>query len=114
MQPEMEDKRWILLEDGSWAEMDCKWMWTDGCRMVTGDGSQELHHGRCIIINHHPSYDDMSAKQSCTLIEITHFEFKLRIYNQSKLCKNLGFQRHGSNVYDAKHYSEHCSEHYSD
>jgi len=49
--PEMDDKRWIPSGDGSQPDMDCDRIWMDDWRWMTGDGSQEMDHGRRMTTN---------------------------------------------------------------
>src|SRR5882757_5693373 len=66
LRPEMDDKRWIPSGDGSWP----KWIAT-GYGWMTGDGSQEMDHGRRMPINLLPFYEDIEVMRSFTLLEIT-------------------------------------------
>ena len=77
---------------------------------MTGDGSQEMDHGRRMTINLLPFYEDIEVMRSYTLLEITYFDFKLRSYNRARICKHTMYRRHGSTEYDTEHYSEHYSE----
>ena len=45
---------------------------------MTGDGSREMDHGRRMTINLLPSHEDIEVMRSYTILEITHFDFKLR------------------------------------
>jgi len=51
LRPEMDrGQRGIGAREGSWPEMDRDWIWMDDRRWMTGDGSQELDHGRQMTI----------------------------------------------------------------
>jgi hypothetical protein len=63
--------------------MDRDQLWMDDRRCTTGDGSQEMDHGRRMTINLLP---------------------------YTKIRRHTVFRRHGSTEYDAEHYSEHYSE----
>jgi len=89
--PEMDDKRWIPSGDGSRQDMDRDRIWMVNRRWMTGDGSQEMDHGRRMTIN---------------LLSY----LKLRSYNRAQICRHTLYRRHGSTEYDTEHYPEHYSE----
>jgi hypothetical protein len=75
-------RRWIAAGNGSRQEMDRgpKWIaagdgsrpeWHCGRRWMTGDGSQEMDHGRRMTMNLLPFYEDIQAMRSYTILEIT-------------------------------------------
>jgi hypothetical protein len=45
---------------------------------MTGDGPQEMDHGRRMAINPLSFYEDIAVMQRYTLVEMTEFDFKLR------------------------------------
>jgi hypothetical protein len=59
LRPEMDDKRWIPSGDGSRPDMYRNRIWMDDRRWMTGDGSQEMDHGRRMTINLLPFYEDI-------------------------------------------------------
>jgi len=96
LRPEMDDKRWIPSGDGSLPDMDRDRIWMDDRRWMTGDGSQEMDHGRRMTINLLPFYEDIEVMRSYTILEITYYDFKLRSYNRTQIHDVLpavSFQR---------------------
>jgi len=78
---------------------------------MTEDGSQKMDHGRRMTINLFPFYEDIEVKRSYTILEITHFDLKLRCCNRAQRCRYTMYCRwYGSREYDTDHYSEHYSE----
>jgi hypothetical protein len=77
---------------------------------MTGDGSQEMDHGRRMTVNLLPFHEDIEAIRSYTLFEISYYDFNLRSYNRAQICRYAMYRRHGSTEYNTKHYSEHNSE----
>jgi hypothetical protein len=92
LRPEMDrGRRWIaagnglrpdmVTRDGSCPEVDCGLIWivtgygllteVDDRRWMTGDGSQQMKHGRRMTINLLPFYEDIQAIRSYTILEIT-------------------------------------------
>jgi hypothetical protein len=100
---------WITAGDGSRPDMDHDRIWMDNRMWVTGDGSQEMDHGRRMTINLLPFHEDIEVIRSYTLLEITYFDFKLRTCNRAQICRYTMYRRHGSTEYDTEHYSEHYS-----
>ena len=78
---------------------------------MTGDGSQEMNHGRRMTINLLPSHEDIEVTRSYTLLEITYYDFKLGSYNGAQIRRYRMYCRLcRSSEYDTDHYSEHYSE----
>jgi hypothetical protein len=64
--PEMDRcRKWVAAGDGSRPDWHC------GRRWMTGDGSQEMDHGRRMTMNLLPFYEDSQAMRSYTILEIT-------------------------------------------
>ena len=63
-----------------------------------------------MTINLLPFFGDIEVMRSYTLLEITYFDFKLRSYTGTQICRHTMYRRHSSTEYDTDHYSEHYSE----
>jgi hypothetical protein len=77
---------------------------------MTGDGPKEMDHGWRMAINPLPFYEDIVVMRSYTIVEITNFDFELRSYTATQICRHAMYQRHSSTEYNTDHYSEHYSE----
>jgi len=52
-------------------DIDHDRIWMDDRRWMTGDGSQEMDHGRRLTFNPLPIYEDIEVMRSYTILEIT-------------------------------------------
>jgi hypothetical protein len=77
---------------------------------MTGDGFQEMEHGRRMTINLLPVCENIAVMRSYTIVEITYFDFKLRSYTGTQICRHMMYRRHSSPEYETDHDSEHYSE----
>jgi hypothetical protein len=76
-------------------------------RWMTGDESQEMDRGRRMIVNLLPCYEENEVMRSYTIVEITYFDFKLKSYTGTQICRYRMYRRHNSTEYDTDHNSEH-------
>jgi hypothetical protein len=92
LRPEMDDERWIPSGDGSRQDMDLDRIWMDDRRRMTGEGSQEMDHGRRMTINLLPFHEDIEVIRSYTLLEITTL---ISNYATTQLQWNADLQTYG-------------------
>jgi len=82
----------------------------DDQRWMTGDGSQEMDHWRRMATNPVPFYEDIEVFAKLYDSRDHDFDFKLRSYTGTQICRHTMYWRHSSTEYDTEHYSEHYSE----
>jgi hypothetical protein len=72
---------------------------------MTGDGSQEMDHGRQMTIGL------FSIRSYCGYVKLYdsrdyNFGFELQISYGTEICMYTMYRRHGFTEYDTEHYSE--------
>jgi len=88
LRPEMVNKRWIPSRGGSRQYIDHDQLWMDDRRWMTGDGSQEMDHGRRMTINLLP------YTKILRLCEVIPFSRSLR-FPATKLQSSADSQTYG-------------------
>jgi hypothetical protein len=82
--------------------MDPDRIWMDDWTCMTGDGSQEMDHGRRMTINLLPFDEDIESVRSYILLEISYYHFKLPSYSETQICRHTMYRRHDSTEIDTE------------